>query len=860
MKTMRKTLSLILALVLAFSLAAVPAFAADTEAENSTSDTAYGQLHNGLLSEILSQIDIANDDNFIHGIVGVNIKDLVDHIGSDSNFTHGIVRVTVGDLFKNIASNSNYTHGIVTVVDNRININFGLAFTDAQKQDASGETARAFLTDLLTDAGMTQLQSSGIVSAVAAGALSDDQASAMVDQLAATGKISLTDITTLLGGLTDSGLLNVSTAAQLFRDAAITVAAALGIQPLQGKGNVSALSHILDSIHIVDGDNFIHGIVSVNINDLVDHIVSNSNFIHGIVGVKTGDLFDNIASGCNYTHGIVTVSGNVININFGAAITDAKADDLDGTDARAILTNICKAAGIPDDQTDMIVSGIAQQSLSADDAQTFTTQLAKTGAFDLAGMASVICALDSDQTISDGTAVELMKSAAATLAVDKDAADTVTTSLTDNDTVLSHILDQLRIVNGDNFIHGIVGVDVGDLVDHIASDSNFIHGIVNVDVGDLFKDIASNNNYMHGIITITGNTVNINFGQVIGDIAAGGANSEAAQQALAEILKTFGMTQTGINAILTGIAGSILTNDQIAQLLSQLISSANMSLKNVVTIICALYNSRTITLQQAMTLLEKYISQMANSSSGGNSGSTGNTGNTGNTGSSGSTGTEPTQTTGLLDTANHNAYVTGRSASTFAPTGTLTRAEAAQLLYELMTEQAHKQYDRSDNGFSDVPAGKWYTVAVSTLANTGAISGYTNGTFQPGKAITRAEFVSILTGIYGANTSKGVPFTDVGHGWCYDAVATAYANGWVSGYTDGTFRPNQTITRAEAVVILNSVLGRSCDLTYVQANAQAAAHFTDVTPHAWYYADVMEASIGHSYTELAGVERWTALA
>ena len=505
----------------------------------------------------------------------------------------------------------------------------------------------------------------------------------------------------------------------------------------------------------------------------------------------------------------------------------------------------------------MIVSGIAQKNLSADDAQTFTTQLVKTGAFDLAGAASVICALDSDQTISDGTAVELMKSAAATLAVDKDAADTVTTFLTDNDTVLSHILDQLRIVNGDNFIHGIVGVDVGDLVDHIASDSNFIHGIVNVDVGDLFKDIASNNNYMHGIITITGNTVNINFGQVIGDIAAGGANSEAAQQALAEILKTLGVTQTGINAILTGIAGSILTNDQIAQLLSQLISSANMNLKNVVTIICALYNSRTITLQQAMTLLEKYISQMGNhsGSESGNSGSTGS----GNNG--GSTGTEPTQSAGLLDTTNHNAYVSGRSATTFAPTGTLSRAEAAQLLYELMTEQAHKQYDRSGNDFSDVPAGQWYTVAVSTLANVGAITGCGDGTFQPRKSISRAEFVTILTGIYGENTSKGMPFSDVDRSWYYDSVATAYANGWASSYTDGTFCSNQTITRAEAVVILNSVLGRSCDLTYVQANAQAASHFTDVTPGAWYYADVIEASVAHTYTKQDdGTERWTALA
>lgn len=435
------------------------------------------------------------------------------------------------------------------------------------------------------------------------------------------------------------------------------------------------------------------------------------------------------------------------------------------------------------------------------------------------------------------------------------AADTTEAETSTSDTaygqlhncLLSEILSRIDIANDDHFIHGIVGVNIKDLVDHIGSDSIFVHGIVNVDVGDLFKNIASNSNYTRGIITITGNTVNINFGQVIGDIAAGGANSEAAQQALAEILKAFGMTQTGINAILTGIAGSILTNDQIAQLLSQLISSANMNLKNIVTIICALYNGRTITLQQAMALLEKYISQIDNNSGSGN--------NSGN-----GTGTEPAQSTRLLDTTNHNAYVSGRTATTFVPDGTLTRAEAAKLLYELMTAQAHKQYDRGDNGFSDVPADKWYAVAVSTLANAGAIKGYSNGTFQPGKPITRAEFVTILIGIYGANTSKGMPFAVVGSAWCHDAVATAYANGWVGGYADGTFHPNQTITRAEAVTILNRVLGRSCDLTFVQANAQAASHFTDVTPGAWYYAAVTEASVGHTFTELTGIERWTALA
>lgn len=313
------------------------------------------------------------------------------------------------------------------------------------------------------------------------------------------------------------------------------------------------------------------------------------------------------------------------------------------------------------------------------------------------------------------------------------AADTTEAETSTSDTaygqlhngLLSEILSRIDIANDDHFIHGIVGVNIKDLVDHIGSDSNFVHGIVRVTVGDLFKNIASNNNYMHGIITITGNTVNINFGQAIGDIAAGGANSEAAQQALAEILKAFGMTQTGINAILTGIAGSILTNDQIAQLLSQLISSANMNLKNIVTIICALYNGRTITLQQAMALLEKYISQIDNNSGSGN--------NSGN-----GTGTEPAQSTGLLDTTNHNAYVSGRTATTFVPDGTLTRAEE--------------------------------------------------------------------------------------------------------------------------VTILNRVLGRSCDLTFVQADAQAASHFTDVTPGAWYYAAVTEASVGHTFTELTGIERWTALA
>ena len=279
---------------------------------------------------------------------------------------------------------------------------------------------------------------------------------------------------------------------------------------------------------------------------------------------------------------------------------------------------------------------------------------------------------------------------------------------------------------------------------------------------------------MHGIVTVVDNRININFGLAFQDAQQQNASGETARTFLTELLTDAGMTKIQSSGIVSDIAAGTLSEDQASAMVDQLAATGKISLTD----------------------------------------------------------------SGLLDVST-----------------------AAQLFYELMTEQAHKQYDCSDNDFSDVPAGHWYTVAVSTLANVGAITGCGNGTFQPGKSISRAEFVTILTGIYGENTSKGMPFSDVGRSWCYDSVATAYANGWVSGYSDGTFRPNQTITRAEAVVILNSVLGRSCDLTYVQANAQAALHFTDITPGAWYYADVIEASVAHTYAKQDdGTERWTALA
>lgn len=163
--------------------------------------------------------------------------------------------------------------------------------------------------------------------------------------------------------------------------------------------------------------------------------------------------------------------------------------------------------------------------------------------------------------------------------------------------------------------------------------------------------------------------------------------------------------------------------------------------------------------------------------------------------------------------------------------------------------------------------------ALGSASNTAVQTAITLGGMDAGQtgsldaAVTRGAFARMLVAFSAYRESAasqgavGTLYKDVpGSSQWAPYVRIAVQQGWMNGYTDGTFRPDQTITRAEAVVILNSVLGRGGDLSFVQAHAQAALHFTDITPGAWYYADVIEASVAHTYTELAGIERWTALA
>ena len=209
-----------------------------------------------------------------------------------------------------------------------------------------------------------------------------------------------------------------------------------------------------------------------------------------------------------------------------------------------------------------------------------------------------------------------------------------------------------------------------------------------------------------------------------------------------------------------------------------------------------------------------------------------------------------------LKTDDHSSYINGIGSAKFAPTASLTRAQAATILYKLLASQERGPFSST---FSDVPENAWYTEAVLTLASIGVINGYADGTFRPTRAVTRAEFVTMLVNLTGVS-GAGTAFTDVGSHWAAASIGAAAGQGWINGYkqSDGTyiFRPNNEITRAEAVKVVNSVLGRSADLDTI-ASGGDILHFIDVAATAWYYGDVMEASIGHEYTVTGKIERWT---
>ena len=209
-----------------------------------------------------------------------------------------------------------------------------------------------------------------------------------------------------------------------------------------------------------------------------------------------------------------------------------------------------------------------------------------------------------------------------------------------------------------------------------------------------------------------------------------------------------------------------------------------------------------------------------------------------------------------LLTEEHIQYLGGYGNGIFGPTENMTRAEVAQMFYNLLLEKdvPITVY------FTDVPSDAWYAKAVNTLASLEIIYGVGDGKFAPDKAITRAEFTVIAMRFAKLDASAGNIFSDVKPSdWFYAQVIGSAKYGWISGYTDGTFRPNNTITRAEVTAIVNRMLGRNADKVFVVMNADELKQFIDVSQYSWAYYDIMEATNAHEYIITKGAEDWVKL-
>ena len=209
-----------------------------------------------------------------------------------------------------------------------------------------------------------------------------------------------------------------------------------------------------------------------------------------------------------------------------------------------------------------------------------------------------------------------------------------------------------------------------------------------------------------------------------------------------------------------------------------------------------------------------------------------------------------------LNTADHFAYVQGYPDGTVKPAGNITRAETAAILFRLMDDASRKTYYSTKSGFRDVASGSWYNTYVATLNNAGVITDSSNGYFRPNEAITRAELAAMLAK-FSETTSAANYFNDVSAKyWAANAIAICAKLGWITGYPDGTFRPDKNVTRAELMAMINRATGRAPKSA--DAFLPGMKTWSDNTADKWYYLDVQEATNSHSYT-VKGSETWTAL-
>ena len=213
-----------------------------------------------------------------------------------------------------------------------------------------------------------------------------------------------------------------------------------------------------------------------------------------------------------------------------------------------------------------------------------------------------------------------------------------------------------------------------------------------------------------------------------------------------------------------------------------------------------------------------------------------------------------------LNTTDHFAYIVGYGNGEVRPQNNITRAEVATIFFRLLTDDVRDENLTKTNRYSDVAATSWYNTAVSTLSSMGIITGYPDGTFRPDAAITRAEFAAIAARFDNDGDKTAAKFSDIATHWAKDEISIAYNNGWITGYPDGTFGPQRDITRAETMTLVNRVLNRQPE-TEDDLLPNMTVWTGNANPKAWYYLAVQEATNSHYYKFKTNskYEKWTEL-
>ena len=211
-----------------------------------------------------------------------------------------------------------------------------------------------------------------------------------------------------------------------------------------------------------------------------------------------------------------------------------------------------------------------------------------------------------------------------------------------------------------------------------------------------------------------------------------------------------------------------------------------------------------------------------------------------------------------LNGDDHYAYIVGYPDKTVRPQNGITRAEVATIFFRLLTDETRDANSTKSNSYSDVAAGAWYNHTVSTLSAMGIVKG-SNGKFNPNAPITRAEFAAIAARFDDKANTTTADFSDIASHWAKNEISAASNNGWITGYPDGTFRPDNKITRAEAMTLVNRVLKRLPE-TEEDLHDDMIKWSDNSDVSQWFYLDVQEATNSHYYqTKENQFEKWTKL-